>query len=447
MRKIFFLFPILVAMISSTCARSIRPEQESTLYWNLQRPLKLKIPFSGNLKKGLDVVFQDGDRVIYLSNQINHLSPSNMVIQIRYPELLPLPQGDVFYLSLRPKGSRKEIQSYAVIPDYTPPTLSILAHSPHIKQGGSAVVIYEARDEFLKSTYIIDNRGQVFHPQEFMEKGYYISLFTWFIPWEKHAALIIAEDQAGNISSNSIDLESIRIKIPVSILEVNPDFVAKKSKELNMGKDTKEDQMGYKEVNKKLSESSQVSVSYLSSYVFPEQVRELKFVAFKPFAKHRTSSEYGKLRRYQYQGKITKESYHLGVDLTFIANTLIYCSNPGKVMFSGYNGGYGNSMLIHHGLGLYTMYGHCHELLVKENDQLEAGTLIGKSGQTGFATGDHLHFSVLIQGVYADPLEWMDSQWLESNIESVIKTARRIIAIRNYQTVLDLKNNSINRNP
>lgn len=443
LRKTLSHLLLLLSVLTLTiCGRPVRPEQEATVYWNLQNTLVLKVPVKGAGRKPLDVVLMYGDRQIPLSASLRHYNSSNAILQIAYPELQSLPTSDLFHLSIRQKTTHREIYRVAVIPDYNPPELSIVAHSPEIRQGGSALVIFECQDENLRQVYIRDNRGQVFKPVEFMERGYYISLFTWYIPWTRHEAWIIAEDLAGNVSSNQIDISALRVKIPVSILQVNPDFVAKKAKELDVPQ-AKDNQDGYKLVQKKMGETVQVNVSYLSSYVPPESVKNLDLQAFKPYQKHRVSSEWGKLRRYQYQGRITKESYHLGLDMVDVKNTPIFTSNPAKVIFSGYNGGYGNTLLLHHALGVYSLYGHCEQLLVQENQQLSPGTQIATSGQTGYATGDHLHFSILVQGVYADPLEWMDAAWLDKNILSVVKTARRIIALRNYQTVLDQKKLSV----
>jgi len=102
-------------------------------------------------------------------------------------------------------------------------------------------------------------------------------------------------------------------------------------------------------------------------------------------------------------------------------------SNDGKVVFAEYNGIYGNMPIIDHGLGLYTLYGHCATLNVKEGDYLKAGDKIAQTGKTGLALGDHLHFGILVQGIEVRPIEWLDSKWIRDNIDKIFKDADAII--------------------
>ncbi|MDD4856421.1 MAG: M23 family metallopeptidase [Sulfuricurvum sp.] len=88
---------------------------------------------------------------------------------------------------------------------------------------------------------------------------------------------------------------------------------------------------------------------------------------------------------------------------------------------------YGNLPIIDHGFGLYTLYGHCSEVHVHEKDNTQAGQEIAKTGMSGYAMGDHLHFGILVQGIEVRPEEWMDSKWIADNITSVIDTAKMFI--------------------
>jgi len=83
--------------------------------------------------------------------------------------------------------------------------------------------------------------------------------------------------------------------------------------------------------------------------------------------------------------------------------------------------------MIDHGLGLYTLYGHCSTILVQQDEVIDAGTPIAKTGMTGLALGDHLHFGVLVQGIEVRPEEWMDKKWIRNNIDNVFKEASSII--------------------
>ena len=117
----------------------------------------------------------------------------------------------------------------------------------------------------------------------------------------------------------------------------------------------------------------------------------------------------------------------MGLDLASVKMAKIKSSNPGRVVFAGYNGIYGNMPLIDHGLGLYTLYGHCSTLLSREGEDVARNSVIAKTGKTGLALGDHLHFGVIVQGVEVRPIEWMDGHWIQDNIISVMNIARKMI--------------------
>ena len=117
-----------------------------------------------------------------------------------------------------------------------------------------------------------------------------------------------------------------------------------------------------------------------------------------------------------YQGKQVGESYHLGFDLASVRNAEVPAANNGRVVFTGELGIYGNLVVIDHGLGLMSLYSHLSEIHVKVGDVVQKGAIIAKTGSTGLAFGDHLHFGILVGGVEVTPLEWLDPKWIKDNI-------------------------------
>ena len=79
---------------------------------------------------------------------------------------------------------------------------------------------------------------------------------------------------------------------------------------------------------------------------------------------------------------------------------------------------YGNCVVIDHGFGLQTIYGHLSEFLVKKGDMVKKGQIIGKTGSTGLAGGDHLHFTMQVDGVQVNAVEWWDPHWVKDRILS-----------------------------
>jgi murein DD-endopeptidase MepM/ murein hydrolase activator NlpD len=125
-------------------------------------------------------------------------------------------------------------------------------------------------------------------------------------------------------------------------------------------------------------------------------------------------------RSYYYQGKKIDEQIHLGYDLAQTNNSPVKAANSGRVVWADRLGIYGNCVIIDHGYSLQSLYGHMSRLLVKEGDMVRKEQQIGISGATGMAFGDHVHFSMLIDGYQVDPKEWWDEHWIHDRILSKI---------------------------
>jgi murein DD-endopeptidase MepM/ murein hydrolase activator NlpD len=123
-------------------------------------------------------------------------------------------------------------------------------------------------------------------------------------------------------------------------------------------------------------------------------------------------------RTYMYKGKKVDEQVHLGFDLSNVKNTPIPAANDGKVVWAERLGIYGNCIVVDHGFGLQSIYGHLNEIKVKPGDMVKKGQIMGLSGATGLAGGDHLHFSMQIDGVQTNPVEWWDEHWIHDRILS-----------------------------
>ena len=91
------------------------------------------------------------------------------------------------------------------------------------------------------------------------------------------------------------------------------------------------------------------------------------------------------------------------------------------MIFADYLGIYGNTVILDHGLGVFSLYSHLSQIGIEVGAIVDKDQGIGESGATGMAGGDHLHFSILVNGILVDPLEWWDAKWLDLNIASYLK--------------------------
>ena len=144
-----------------------------------------------------------------------------------------------------------------------------------------------------------------------------------------------------------------------------------------------------------------------------------RFLWSQPFMRQphsQAESSFADVRNYIYNGKKIDQQVHLGYDLAVTQHIGVEASNDGKVVYAAPLGIYGNCIVVDHGYGLQTIYGHLSKIDVHEGDIVKRGQVMGLSGMTGMAGGDHIHFAMQLDGVQIDPKEWWDSHWIKDHI-------------------------------
>jgi len=143
------------------------------------------------------------------------------------------------------------------------------------------------------------------------------------------------------------------------------------------------------------------------------------FLFSQPFARQAHSqaeATFADLRNYIYHGKKIDQQVHLGYDLAVTQHVGVEASNDGRIVWAAPLGIYGNCVVVDHGYGLQTIYGHMSHIDVHEGDMVKRGQVMGQSGMTGMAGGDHIHFAMQLDGVQIDPKEWWDSHWIQDHV-------------------------------
>jgi murein DD-endopeptidase MepM/ murein hydrolase activator NlpD len=148
--------------------------------------------------------------------------------------------------------------------------------------------------------------------------------------------------------------------------------------------------------------------------------------AFLRLPKSATRARYADHRTYYYDGRQIDRQVHLGIDLASLSNSLVPAGNAGVVAFAQALGIYGKTVILDHGFGLFSMYSHLSQIAVNAGDVVSRGDKLGRTGSSGMAGGDHLHFSMLIDDTFVNPVEWWDKNWIQNNVTSKIEWARSI---------------------
>ena len=168
-------------------------------------------------------------------------------------------------------------------------------------------------------------------------------------------------------------------------------------------------------INGKLRQINHQKIENLTQNSAPQLLWKQSFLQL---SNSKVESAFADHRSYYYRNKKVDEQTHLGFDLASVANSPIESGNDGIVVYADYLGIYGNCVLVDHGLGLLSLYGHLSQIEVQMGQSVERGQILGRTGQTGLAGGDHLHFSIFLQGVQVNPLEWWDQRWVEQHVLS-----------------------------
>jgi murein DD-endopeptidase MepM/ murein hydrolase activator NlpD len=166
-------------------------------------------------------------------------------------------------------------------------------------------------------------------------------------------------------------------------------------------------------VNKTLRKQNEDKIVEVTTKATPQILWQ---GAFTQLSNSKVEANFADYRTYTWQNEPVDSAYHLGYDLSVTKRYPVEAANNGTVAFAGDLGIYGNCVILDHGIGLYTLYGHLSSIDVKVGDTVKPRQVLGRSGETGLAGGDHLHFGVYLNGVAVLPVEWWDAKWINDNI-------------------------------
>ena len=337
------------------------------------------------------------------------------------PAQLEVSARDGFW---RPLGQKKQpIRSQPVTVDYTPPTLEVLSVTQYVYQGGGGLVVYRARGAQTSGVSV----GSLAFPGVSglgADSSLFVALFAF--PYDAQTTtpvLLTAEDEAGNSASRAVDSHILPRKFKTDTVRITEAFLKQKLPELLPGASlASSDQLleGFLTVNRDKRKEAEDRIRAATQTTEPKLLWDGVFTAQK---NAKVFSNFAEQRTYLFDGKAIDSQVHMGYDLASTREAQVAAANRGKVVLAEPLTIYGNTVILDHGLGLATLYGHLSHIDAKVGQVVEKGELLGRSGTTGLAIGDHLHFTVLIRGVPVTPLEWWDAKWIREKISQPLQAA------------------------
>ena len=314
------------------------------------------------------------------------------------------------------------VQRFAV--DLTPPPLELRSATGYIKHAGAGVVVYRTEGAARSGVRV----GAAWFPGVTglaPDPALHVALFT--VPYDGPATApsVVAEDQAGNQRVIGVPVTFLPARFPKDVIRLGEPFFRKKMPELapqTPGNATAEQlRDAFLRVNRDGRKAAEAKIREIAQAT--RSPKPLWSGAFRQQPNSKVFANFPEERTYQVDGQTVDTQWHLGIDLASNKQSPVEASNAGRVVFTGANGIYGNMIVLDHGLGLTSLYAHLSEIGVKVGQDVKQGESLGRSGETGLAGGDHLHFAMLVNGVYTSPIEWWDEHWLRDRVAKPLAEA------------------------
>jgi murein DD-endopeptidase MepM/ murein hydrolase activator NlpD len=307
--------------------------------------------------------------------------------------------------------------------DSQPPRVEVLDGQHYINQGGSECVVYRVSEDAQVSGVQVGPYFFPSYPANLPDKNVRFAVFAlkYDLPADTPMK-VIARDAAGNEATAEFWHKVFPKAFRSRDIPLDDNFIQKAVSEI-MGhtqeiQDQGEPVKTFVEINSKLRRQNHETIEKLAKES-PGQF--LWNGAFLQLSNSKVESFFADRRTYIYQGKAVDQQDHVGFDLSVVMQYPIEAANDGKVVLADYFGIYGNTVLIDHGTGLISLYGHMSSIDVKPGQMVKKKDVLGKSGATGLAAGDHLHFGLFLHGVPVNATEWWDAKWIQDHVLDRLK--------------------------
>jgi murein DD-endopeptidase MepM/ murein hydrolase activator NlpD len=302
--------------------------------------------------------------------------------------------------------------------DLTPPRIQVLTDQHYIRQGGSEALVYRVSEDTQASGVQVGERIFQGYPLQAIGQETHICLFALAHDQAADSNMVIwAEDAAGNRKESSFWKKTFPVRFRYRDIQLSDSLIDSILPEiLESQREVAAQETPLKtflEINGRLRQLNHQQIEEISRHSMDELLWSEPFLQL---SRSQVESLFADHRTYYYQGEPVDQQTHLGFDLASVSHGPVESANAGIVVFADYLGIYGNAVLVDHGLGLFSLYGHLSELEVHKDQEVKAGQILGRTGETGLAAGDHLHFSMILQGVQVNPLEWWDPGWVQQHV-------------------------------
>jgi murein DD-endopeptidase MepM/ murein hydrolase activator NlpD len=314
------------------------------------------------------------------------------------------------------------------------PRVSVLSTHHYINHGGIEVVLYRATPDDVTSGVIVGDVEYPGYPASgagvpgvnVTDPAVKMAFFALKYDQDLNTPIrVFARDEAGNVARAEFDkrvfpkaFKKSRIELSDSLIDRVVPAILEGTTEV---KPEGDNLAKFLVINGELRQKNAEKIASFAAQTSPQMLWGGD--VFHTFRNNAVESAFADARTYLYQGKEVDRQTHLGFDLASYAGTPIVAANRGKVLFADELGIYGNCVIVDHGMGVQSLYAHLSSIDVKPGDTVDKEQPLGRSGMTGMAGGDHLHFTMLVNGQMVNPVEWWDAHWIEDRILRKLRAA------------------------
>ena len=305
--------------------------------------------------------------------------------------------------------------------DTVAPGVDVLNQRLNMTQGGSGVVVYKLSEDCPTSGVMV---GETYYPGQtghFADKSIYMTFIALSHTQGSSTPIYAtATDFAGNVGKSGVPNHINARRFKKDVIKITDSFLSWKMPEFT---NQIPDSAGlspleiFFKVNRDLRKANYETLVKVAAHSDNKVYWKGDFLRL-PHSANRAG--YADHRDYYYNKKKIDDQYHMGVDLASLEQSPIPAANSGRVAFADNLGIYGYAVVLDHGFGLFSMYAHLSKIDVKVDQVVNRGDIIGKTGRSGLAGGDHLHFGMLVHQTFVNPVEWWDPQWIKNNIQANI---------------------------
>jgi murein DD-endopeptidase MepM/ murein hydrolase activator NlpD len=314
------------------------------------------------------------------------------------------------------------------------PRVSVISTHHYVNLGGSEMVVYRVTPDDVESGVVVGDVEYPGYPASgitvegvrIADPAVRVAFFALLYDQDVNTPMrVFARDPAGNSARADFDHRTFpkpfkrsRIALDDKFIDRVVPAILEGTTEIQPEGDTL---AKFLAINGDLRRKNAGKIASFAAETAPELLWQ--GIVFHPFTNTAVESAFADQRTYIYKGKEVDRQVHLGFDLASLAGAPIVAANRGKVMFADELGIYGNCVIVDHGMGVQSLYAHLSSIEVQPGQMVEKEQTLGRSGMTGLAGGDHLHFTMLLHGRMVNPVEWWDSHWIEDRILRKLRAA------------------------